>query len=85
MIAMAGREVGCVLHDVGREDHHHVFADLASRFRKRLRLFRIETGGGLINDDQVRVTDQRLGDAEALAHPAGKTCERLLRTAQRLV
>src|SRR5205823_3314763 len=32
----------------------------------------VEAGGGLVDDEQVRVGDQRLPDAEAAAHAAGE-------------
>ena len=46
----------------------------ASRLRKRLRSSGSRPGGRLVDDDQLRIADQRLGDAEALAHAAGETC-----------
>ena len=36
-------------------------------------LLGIEAGGRLVDDDQLGVADQRLGDAEPLPHAAGET------------
>ena len=52
-----------------------VLADLASRLWKRLRSSGIEAGGRLVDDDQLRIAEQRLRDAEALAHAAGERAE----------
>ena len=50
----------------------------ASRLWKRTRSLGIETGGRLVDDDQFRIAEQRLRDAEALAHAAGEGAEVLL-------
>ena len=50
----------------------------ASRLRKRTRSSGIEPRGRLVDDDQLRVAEQRDGDAEALAHAAGEAAELLL-------
>ena len=47
----------------------------ASRLRKRLRSSGIEAGGRLVDDHQPRIAEQRLRDAEALAHAAGERAE----------
>ncbi len=73
-----GAEVGNVLDDMGGEDHHHVLADLGQEVQEAVSLLRVEACGGLIDDDQPRVAEQGLGDAEALAHAAGEAGERLV-------
>ena len=67
-----------VLDDVRREDHDGVLADLAEQVQEAHALGGIEAGGGLVDDDQRRVAEQRDGDAEALAHAAGVAAELLL-------
>src|SRR4029077_18702676 len=39
-------------------------------------LFGVEAGGGLIHNEELGIVEQRLGDADALAHAAGKAAER---------
>ena len=74
----ARAEVGDVLDDVGRQDDHHVLADLGQQVEEAVALLRVEAGGRLVDDDQLGIADQRLGDAEALAHAAGEAGQRLL-------
>jgi hypothetical protein len=80
----ARAEIRHVVDDVRREDHHHVLADLGEQVQKTVALLRIEAGGGLVDDDQLRIADQRLGDAEALAHAAGKAGQHLLADAPQI-
>jgi hypothetical protein len=63
---------------VGRQDHHNFLADLCQKIEKTVPLFRIEAGGGLVHDDELGLADQGLGDAETLAHAAGKAGDGLL-------
>ena len=56
---------------MGRQDDHDVLADLRQEIVEAVALFRVEAGGRLVDDDQLRVTQQGLGDPEALAHAAG--------------
>ena len=74
----ARAEVGDVLDDVGREDDDDVLADLGEQVEEAVALLGIEAGGRLVDDDQLGIADQRLGDAEALAHAAGEAGQRLL-------
>ena len=78
MIAMSRAEVGHVVDDVGREDHDDVLADLGEQVEEAVALLGVEARGRLVDDDQLRVADQRLRDAEALAHAAREAGERLL-------
>ena len=67
-----------VVDDVRGEDHDGVLADLAEQVQKAHALGGIEAGGRLVDDDQLRVAEQRDRDAEALAHAAGVAAELLL-------
>ena len=54
----------------------------AGKFREKIAeadaLFGIETGGGLVDDEELRIVEERLRDADALAHAAGIAAERAL-------
>ena len=67
-----------VLDDVRREDDDAVLADLAQQVQEADALGRVEPRGRLVDDDQLRVAEQRDGDAEALPHAAGERAELLL-------
>ena len=73
----ARAQVGDVLDDVGREDHDHLLADLGQQVVEAVALAGVEAGGGLVHDQQLRIADQGLGDAEALAHAAREARQRL--------
>ena len=60
-----------------REDHDGVLADLAEQVQEAHALGGIEAGGGLVDDDELRIAQQRDRDAEALAHSAGVAAELL--------
>jgi hypothetical protein len=53
-------------------DNHDALADVGEQVEEAVALFRIEARGRLVDDQQRRAADQRLGDAEALAHAAGE-------------
>ena len=61
-----------------RQDHHDVLADLREQVVEADALRRVEPGGRLVDDDQLRVAEQRLRDAEALPHAAGERAQLLL-------
>jgi hypothetical protein len=71
-------QVGHVVHDVGRQDHDLALADVGQQVQEAISLLWVEAGGGFVDDDQLRVADQRLGDAESLPHAAGEPGQRLL-------
>ena len=50
------------------QDDHHVLANLRQQVQEAVALFRVQAGGGLVDNDQLRVAKQCLGDAETLAH-----------------
>jgi len=64
----AGAEDRDVLDDVGREDDDPVGRELGEQPVEPEPLLGIETGGRLVDDDQPRVSRDRLGETEALAH-----------------
>src|SRR5262249_23319052 len=68
-------QIGHVLDDVRRENHDDLLADLGEEIEKAVALFRIEARGRLIDDDEARIADQRLSDAEALPHAARERAE----------
>src|SRR5436309_2062607 len=68
-------EIADVVDDVGRKDDDDVLPDLAEHVVEAKALSRIEPGGRLVDDDQLRVAQERLRDAEALFHPARKGSE----------
>jgi hypothetical protein len=71
-------EIRDVVDDVRREDHDHVLPDVGEEVVEAHALLGIESRGGLVDDDELGVADQRLGDAEALAHAPGEPAELLL-------
>ena len=48
------------------------------QIEEAIALGRVEAGGRLVDDDELRIGEQRLGDAEALLHAAGVGAEGLL-------
>ena len=66
-----------VWYNVCAEDDDHVFADFGQEVVKTVALAGIEAGGRLVDDNQFRVAEERLCDAEALPHAAGVRCNRL--------
>ena len=71
-------QVGHIIDNMGRQDHRLFFADLGQQVVKAIALFRVQPGGGLVDDQQFRIAKQRLGNPEALAHAAGIAGHRLL-------
>src|SRR6185369_3034046 len=71
----ARTQIGNVFDDVRRENHDDLLADAGEQIEKSIALFRIESGGRLVDDHQARIAEQRLRDAEALPHAAGKRTE----------
>ena len=71
-------QVGHVADDVRGEDDDHVVADGAEEVVEADALLRIEAGGGLVDDDEAGLAEERLRDAEALLHSAGEAAEGLL-------
>jgi hypothetical protein len=57
------------------EDDDHVLADLGEQVVEADALTGIESCGRLVDDDQSRIAEQCLGDAEALAHAARECAE----------
>ena len=67
-----GLDVG---DDVRREDHDAALADLREQVAETHALLRVEADRRLVDDDELRIAEERLGDAEALAHAAGVAAE----------
>jgi hypothetical protein len=55
---------------VGGKNHNHVLSNLGQQVVEAVALIRIEPRRGLIDDEQTRITEQRLSDAQALPHAA---------------
>ena len=64
--------------DVRRENDNALTGKFREKIAKAHAFFGIEAGGGLVNDEQLRIVEERLGDADALAHAAGISAERAL-------
>jgi hypothetical protein len=64
----ARAQVRHILDNVGGENNDDILADLRQQVQKSVALFRVEPRSGFIDDDQVRIADQRLSDTESLAH-----------------
>src|SRR4051794_15064702 len=61
---------------MGGEEDKFSDANIRKKIAKTNSLFRIEAGGRLIHNQQGRIIDQRLRDAEALLHATGETADR---------
>src|SRR5206468_2706676 len=64
-----------VRHDVRREDDDASLRDLAEEIAKAHALLRVEADRRLVHNDELRVPEQRLRDADALTHAAGVAAE----------
>src|SRR5690606_23738449 len=73
-----GTQLAHVLDDVGAEDDDDVVADVGEQVEEAVALGRVEASGGLVDDDELRPTEQGDGDAEALLHAAGVTTDGVL-------
>src|SRR5947209_9210992 len=71
-------EITHIRNDMRRKDHNDVLANGAEQVMEADTLFRIETRRRLIHDDQLRIAQQGLGNAEALFHASGKAPQGLL-------
>ena len=71
-------QLGHVVDDVGGQDHDDFLADFGEQVLKAPSLGRIEPRGRLVDDQQPRIAEQRLRDAEALFHAAGKAVDAAL-------
>ena len=78
MIAMRVHSSDYILDDVRGENHHAGFAELAQQVEETHALGRIEPGGGLIDDQQLRIAQQPHGHAEALFHAAREATQLLI-------
>ena len=56
-----------LLHDVGRENDRTLFAKVANEGSDLDELVGVEAGGGFIEDEQLGIAEERLGEADTLA------------------
>ncbi len=70
-----GFDVG---NDVGGEDDDALARKLGEKIAEANALFRIKAGSGFIHNEQLRIIEKCLGDADALTHAAGKSAERTI-------
>jgi hypothetical protein len=73
-----GAKVHYVLHNVRGEDHNNLLSHFSQKIVKTVALAGVKTGGGLVRDQQLRIADQRLSNAKALAHASGKSGQSFL-------
>src|SRR5688500_15269401 len=71
-------ELGDVVHDVRRQDDDAVLTELREQVQEADALCWIETGSGLVDDEEPRIADHGDGDTESLTHSAGEATELLL-------
>ena len=64
--------------DVRGEDDDAFSRQIREQVAEADALFGVEPDGGFIDDEQLRVVEQRLGDADALLHPARVSAQRPL-------
>src|SRR5688572_10494974 len=74
----AAAELGDVLDDVRGENDNRVLAEVAEEVEEAHTLGGVESGGGLVDDDELRIGEEGDSDTETLAHPAGVAAELLL-------
>ncbi len=70
-----------ILHirdDMGGEQNQSVFAQRADDVAEADALAGVEAGGGFIQYEDLRVVQERLGDADPADHTAGKGLESVL-------
>ena len=70
-----GFDVG---NDVRRKNHDALAGKIREQIAKAHALFGIEPGRRFIDDQQLRIVEQRLRDSDALLHSAGEAAERPL-------
>ena len=63
---------------MGRQDDDDIVADPGEQIEEAVALLGVEARRRLVDDDQLGVADQRLGDPEALPHSARKAGDRLV-------
>src|SRR5580704_3675355 len=74
----AAAKIADVRHDVSGKNHDDIFPDDAQQVVKSHSLLRIEAGSGFVHNNQARISQQRLRNAEALLHASGETSQRLI-------
>jgi hypothetical protein len=61
-----------------REHYNPLAGEVGEQVAKADALLGVEAGGGFVHDEQLRVVEQRLGDADPLLHPAREAAQRTL-------
>ena len=67
-----GADRGDVVGLVGGQHDHRVARQVGQQLPEPQPLLRVQPGRRLVQDQQVRLAEQGLGDAQALPHPAGQ-------------
>lgn len=67
-----------IFHDVRRQDHDDLLADLGDEVEKAPALRGIESRRRFVDDEQLGPSGERDGDAEPLLHPTGEGPDMLL-------
>ena len=70
-----GFDVG---NDVGGKNDDAFAGEFGEQIAEAHALFGIESGGGFVDDEQLRIVEQSLRDADALLHSAGIAAQRAL-------
>ena len=65
-----------VRHDMGRENDDAIAGEIREQIAEADPLFRIQSGRGFIDDQQLWIVQQRLRDADALPHASGVSAQR---------
>lgn len=71
--------LGHVLDYVGAQEHRPVSGEVGEEVPEADAFLGVEPGGRFVHDQEPRVVQQRLGDANPTPHPAGETLELALR------
>ena len=71
-------QIAYIGDDVRRENDDDVLADGAQQIVEPHALLGIEAGSGLIDNNEPRIAEQRLSNAEALLHASRETAQRLI-------
>ena len=74
-ICCGGFDIG---DDVSREHNDALTGEVGEEIAKADAFFRIEPCGGLVDDEKLRIVEERLRYADALLHAAGVAAKRSL-------
>jgi len=71
-----GAKIHYIFHNVGGENYNHLLAYLSQEVVKAIALAGSRPAVGLVGNQQLRIANQCLGDAKALAHASREAGER---------